>query len=315
MSTRTIQRAMPMHQSATDTILISGAGGLVGAALSEQLLNEGHAFRRLGRKASRRTDLSWDPGSGSLDPIPDNLSAVVHLAGESIADGRWTRRKMDRIRKSRVLGTRLLAESLARLPKPPPVLVCASAIGFYGEGGNQIQTEESARGAGFLADVCGEWEAASQAALEAGIRVVHLRIGVVLAPQGGALEKMLPPFRLGLGGRLGSGDQYMSWIHIEDLVHAICRSINDASLSGPVNACSPQPVTNEEFTKALGRVLGRPTALPVPGFMARLALGKMADELLLASMRVKPDRLLQSGFAFQHPNLEGALRDLLDRPQ
>ena len=306
---------MTAQPSATDTILISGAGGLVGSALSAQLQYEGHAFQRLGRRTQGPTDLKWDPMAGVMDPLPDGLRAVVHLAGESIAEGRWTQAKMARIRESRVQGTRLLAEGLARLPEPPPVLVCASAIGFYGEGGDRIQTEEAARGAGFLADVCADWEQATQPAADAGMRVVQLRIGVVLAPDGGALKKMLPPFKLGLGGRLGSGDQYMSWIHIEDLVHAICKSIDDPSLAGPVNATSPQPVRNQEFTKTLGRVLRRPTIFPLPAFMARLALGKMADELLLASMRVKPERLLDSGFAFRHPNLDGALRDLLSSSQ
>jgi uncharacterized protein (TIGR01777 family) len=235
----------------------------------------------------------------------------VHLAGENIAKGRWNARKKARIRDSRVNGTRLLSEALTRLSKPPAVMVCASAIGYYGDRGDEVLREESASGSGFLAEVCRQWEAAAEPARKRGIRVVHLRIGVVLSPEGGALAQMLFPFRMGLGGKLGSGRQYFSWIAIDDLVTVIAHALTNDTLQGPVNAVAPHPVTNLEFTRTLGRVLARPTLFPMPALAARLAFGEMADELLLSSARVEPTRLLATAYQFRHPQLEGALRHLL----
>jgi uncharacterized protein (TIGR01777 family) len=237
--------------------------------------------------------------------------AVVHLAGENIASARWTERQKARIRDSRVKATGLLCNLLARYSPPPKALVCASAIGYYGDRGDEILKEESAPGSGFLSDVCREWEAATQPAVERGIRVVNLRIGMVLSALGGGLAKMLTPFKLGAGGVMGSGRQYMSWIAVDDLVDAIHFALTHESLRGPANAVAPSPVTNREFTRTLGRVLSRPTPFPMPAFAARLAFGEMADALLLASTRVQPARLLASGFTFRYPDLEGALRHLL----
>jgi len=258
--------------------------------------------------------LRWDPVSGAIaSPGPAIADAVVHLAGESIAGGRWTARKKQRIRESRVDATRRLTDTLTRLAKPPAVLVCASAIGYYGSRGDEVLSEESRPGTGFLADVGREWESASAAAIVRGIRVVNVRIGIVLSPAGGALAKMLTPFRLGLGGVIGGGAQWMSWIALDDVIGALRHALGTDALRGPVNAVAPAPVTNAEFTRTLGRVLRRPTLLPMPAFAARLALGEMADELLLSSQRVLPARLLASGFAFRYPTLEGALRHELGR--
>lgn len=236
---------------------------------------------------------------------------MVHLAGENIAAGRWTAARKARILDSRVKGTRLIAETFAKLERPPKVLISASATGYYGCRGNEVLREESSPGTGFLADVCRKWEAATDAATRKGTRVVHLRTGLVLSGNGGALGKMLLPFKLGIGGRVGSGEQYWSWISLDDLCAAILHSIEAQSLHGPVNMVSPSPATNLEFTKALGRVLSRPTVFPVPAFAARLALGEMADELLLCSARVEPTKLLASRFGFKHKDLEATLRDLL----
>jgi hypothetical protein len=236
--------------------------------------------------------------------------AIVHLAGENIASGRWTAARKERIRDSRVNGTRLIAESIARMDRPPQVLISASAIGYYGDCGRELLREESPAGAGFLAEVCRQWEAATDAATRKGVRVVHLRTGIVLSAKGGAMGKMLLPFKLGLGGKIGSGDQYWSWISLDDVSGAIVHCIQAAGLHGPVNIVSPSPVTNFEFTKTLGRVLGRPTVFPIPAFAARLALGEMADPLLLASARVEPAKLLASRFVFRHRELEPTLRYL-----
>jgi uncharacterized protein (TIGR01777 family) len=237
----------------------------------------------------------------------------VHLAGANITAGRWTASRKELIRSSRVDSTRLLCETLAGLEPRPSVLIAASAIGFYGDRGDAVMTEEHRAGSGFLAEVCRAWEDATSAAREAGIRVVNLRIGVVLAAAGGALAKMLTPFKLGLGGRLGTGRQYMSWIALDDLVGMIHHLLFADDLSGPVNAVAPNPVTNAEFTKALGRVLRRPTIFPVPVPIVRLAFGEMGRELLLAGARVEPAKVRESGFEFGHPRLEEALRHELDR--
>jgi len=293
-------------------ILISGATGLVGGALASSLRGDDHEVWNLTRSPSGEHDVGWDVAKGEIETAKlAGFDAVVHLAGESIAEGRWTAAKKHRIRESRVQGTRLLSETLARLKPSPATLLSASAIGYYGDQGDKELTEDGPTGDLFLSEVCREWEAAARPAREAGMRVVHPRIGVVLSKRGGALAKMLTPFKLGVGGRIGGGKQWMSWITLADLVGVLRFLISENSLSGPVNAVAPHPVTNLEFTKTLGRVLGRPTIFPMPAPMARLALGEMADELLLASTRVKPARLKAAGYAFRHPELEAALRAVL----
>jgi uncharacterized protein len=296
-------------------ILVTGASGLIGSALVASLTSTGHGVTRLVRSQpnSEGKTARWDPMAGTIDASAfEGVDAVVHLAGENIAE-RWTSAKKRRIRDSRVKGTQVLCEALARLASPPKVLVSASAIGYYGDRGEAILTDDSAPGNGFLSEVCRAWEAATEPARQQGIRTVPLRFGVVLSAAGGALAKILPPFRLGLGGVLGSGRQYMSWIALDDVVGAIQHAIVTDSLQGPTNAVAPQAVTNQEFTKTLGKVLGRPTAVPLPAFAARLMFGEMADELLLASARVQPVKLQASGYRHRYPELEGALRHVLAR--
>ena len=296
-------------------ILVTGSSGMVGRALVRELGSGGHDVIRLVRRAPAAADERfWDPLTGQIDQDALSVDAVVHLAGESIAEGRWTEAKKARIRDSRVDGTRLLCEALANAPTPPRVLVSASAIGFYGDGGDRTLTETAESGSGFLPDVCREWEAGTHALRDGGTRVVNLRIGVVMSTEGGALARMLTPFKLGVAGRIGNGRQWMSWVSLDDVVAAIGFALTEESLSGPVNAVAPEPVTNAEFTRTLGRVLSRPTVMPMPAFAARLAFGQMADDLLLASLRVEPTALTASGFRFRHPDLETALRQLLDRP-
>lgn len=298
------------------TVAVSGASGLVGRALVAALADHGNQVRRLVRRepADRAAEIHWDPAAGKIDAgALAGVDAVVHLAGENIADGRWTAAKKERIRASRVEGTRLLCETLASLDHRPRVLAAASAIGFYGDRGEAVMEESAAVGDGFLAEVCRQWEEATQPAAEAGIRVVNLRIGVVLSADGGALAKMLLPFKMGGGGVVGSGRQIMSWVAIDDVAAAVRHVLGTESLRGPVNLVAPQPVTNREFTKTLGRVLRRPTVVPMPAAVARLAFGEMADELLLSSTHVQPARLLESGYAFAYPELEGALRHVLGR--
>lgn len=291
-------------------ILVVGASGLVGTALVPRLISEGHEVLRLTRSTPRDAqDISWNPERGELPPARlEGVDAVIHLAGENIAGARWTDAVKARIRSSRVNGTRLLSETLAQLQRPPQSLICASAIGYYGDRGSEPLTEESGPGTGFLADVCREWEAACEPARQAGIRVVNLRIGVVLSPRGGALQKMLTPFKLGGGGVIGSGKQYWSWIALEDVVGALLHCLTHTELVGPVNGTAPNPSTNYEFTKTLGAVLKRPTIFPVPAFAARLALGQMANDLLLASSRVLPKQLQNTGYEFRCPTLMEALR-------
>ena len=299
-------------------VLVTGASGLVGTALKPLLKSSEHEVVRLVRRTadSGAQEAEWNPGEGRLDvAVLENVDAVIHLAGEGIADGRWTDAKKQRIRDSRVDGTALIAEKIAACENPPRVLVSASAIGFYGARGDETLTEDSEAGTGFLPDVCRAWEDATDAARDAGCRVVKVRIGVVLAAEGGALRKMLLPFKLGVGGKVGNGRQYMSWIALDDLAGVLAHCLTDETLSGPVNATAPNPVTNAEFTRVLGAVLSRPTLLPLPGFAARLAFGELAEDLLLASARVVPKKLESSDYAFRFLQLESALRHILDRPK
>jgi uncharacterized protein (TIGR01777 family) len=296
-------------------LMVSGASGLIGSALMRRLAADGHRVTRLVRRPAGPGEVTWDPVAGTIDAQRlAGVDGVIHLAGENLGH-RWTRRRKASIRNSRVRGTQLLSETIARLERPPRVLIAVSAVGIYGNRGNELLTDTSQPGdphRDFLVAVCLEWEAAADPARAAGIRVVHPRFGVVLSPKGGALRRLLPPFRLGLGGHLGDGSQWMSWISIHDAV-GILRYALVADLHGPVNATAPEPVTNRSFTRTLGRVLRRPTLFPVPAVALRLALGEMADRTLLSSARVVPSRLLQSGYRFEHPELEGAFRQVLGK--
>lgn len=285
---------------------------MVGSAVTDLLSQDGHRVIRLVRRQPNpgADEVGWNPGTGTIDAGSlAGIEGVVHLAGESI-NGRWTDDKKARILGSRVNGTRLLSETIAKLDPRPSVMVCASAYGFYGDKGDRVLSEENSPGTDFLAVVTRQWEAATEAAHQAGIRVVNLRFGIILSGRGGALAQMLPPFKLGLGAKLGSGRQYMSWVTLEDATRAIQYALTHQDLQGPVNVTSPNPVTNEEFTKALGRVLSRPTALTVPEFVMRIGLGEMA-ETLLASIRAEPAKLEASGFEFNHTQIEEALRSVL----
>jgi uncharacterized protein (TIGR01777 family) len=287
-------------------ILVSGASGLIGAALLPALVERGYQVVRLVRSANPAAgQIAWDPAQPLRPQSVSGFEAVVHLAGESVV-GRWTEAKKRRILESRVQGTRHLAEALAEAPLRPRVLVSASAIGYYGNRGDAVLTEDSPPGQGFLPEVCGAWERAAEPAERARIRTVQLRIGIVLSRDGGALQKMLAPFRLGAGGNLGDGRQWWSWIDVRDLVGAICHALT-GTVVGPVNLVSPRPVTNREFTKTLGAVLSRPAIVPMPAFAARLVFGQMADELLLASQRVEPAKLIAGGYSFEHTELKAAL--------
>jgi len=300
----------------TMKILITGASGLIGSALMPFLTAGGHQVVRLVRGGGRRKAdaVHWNPDSGTIDaPALEGLDAVVHLAGENIAGGRWTAAKKARIHASRVAGTRLLVDALCGLARPPKTLLAASAIGYYGDRHADVVDEDSAPGAGFLADVCREWEAATAPAAQRGIRVVTLRLGVVLSGAGGMLSTVLPPFKLGLGGRIGSGEQYLSWIAIDDVLGTVLHALATPAMAGPVNAVAPNPVTNRVFTETLAAVLSRPALLPLPAAAVRLLFGEMGEELLLASTRVEPQRLLASGFPFAYPALETALRHVLGR--
>ncbi len=294
-------------------VLISGATGLIGSALVPELEANGHTVTRLSRSGSGADTVRWDPSAGTIDGDLEGTEAVVHLAGESIAQGRWSPDKKRRILDSRVQGTRLLAERIAALSAPPKVMVSTSAVGYYGDRGDEVLTEESGPGEDFLARVCREWEAAAEPARRAGIRVVHPRLGIVLSPEGGALGTTLPIFKLGGGGKIGSGRQWWSWVALDDVVGSTVHALTDEGVEGPVNVGSPNPMTNAEYTKVLGKVLGRPTVLPLPAPAARIMLGEVADALLLASQRMRPARLQDTGYAFRHPQLEGALRHLLGR--
>lgn len=297
----------------TPRVLLTGASGLLGAATRQALLAEGCAVHTLVRRAPAvPTEHTWNPATGLLDANSlEGFDAVIHLAGENIAARRWSPEQKRRIRDSRVLGTRLLAERLAERRPKSAVLICASATGYYGSRGDEVLTESAAAGTGFLAEVCHEWEAATAPAEAAGIRVVRLRLGLVLARQGGALAAMLPLFKLGLGGRLGNGRQWWSWLALTDAVRIIQFAIHQPALSGPVNAVAPEPVTNREFTQTLASVLRRPAFLPAPAFLLRLAVGEAAEALLLASARVQPAALTANGFRFAQPTLREALESAL----
>lgn len=297
-------------------ILISGSHGLVGSALVKSLRSDGHEVFGLVRHAPHsESEVEWYPERGSLALSRlEGMDAVVHLAGESIAEGRWNEDKKQRIRESRVKGTTVLSETLSNLKHPPKTLISASAIGYYGNRGDLILTEQSAAGNDFLAGVCVEWERATESASAQGIRTVLARFGVILSTAGGALKKMLPPFRMGVGGRVGSGKQWMSWITLDDVIAGLTFALTNESLSGPVNFVAPNPVRNAEFTSALGKALSRPTFFPIPEFGVRLAFGEMADALLLSSQRVAPENLTRAGYAFQYQSLaEGLMHELNDR--
>jgi hypothetical protein len=301
-------------------LLMSGASGLIGSALAPALEADGYEVTRLVRRTARsKTDLQWEPMREVSPALVSGFDAVVHLSGENVA-GRWTEEKKRKIRESRVVSTRNLAWAIAKAEQPPRTFVCASAIGYYGNRGDEILTEESQSGTGFLPDVCREWEAATHVGI-AGVRVVNLRFGIVLSKTGGALKEMLRPFRLGLGGRVGSGRQWWSWIHIEDVIAAALHCLPagrgrpaphmSSSVSGPVNIVAPNPLTNAEFTRVLASVMKRPGIFAVPGFAAKLAFGEFAEEGLLASARVVPKKLEESGFQFRYAELGPALQELL----
>ena len=295
-------------------ILVSGSTGLIGSALMPFLKENGHTVTPLIRSQEPTTSRGaiWNPPSSG--PVPDALAgidAVVHLAGESIAK-RWTAHQKAVILNSRVIGTQLLTAAILKMKTPPKVYIGASAIGYYGNRGAEPVREDSAPGQGFLADVCRQWEDAARPLAERGIRTVWTRFGIVLDPRGGALGKMLLPFKLGLGGRIGDGTQYMSWVSIRDIVGLIAFVLTTEHIRGPANAVAPRAVTNLEFTKTLGKVLQRPTIFPIPAFAARWAFGEMADEMLLAGVRVEPRKFAAAGYRFQAPDLETALRQLLD---
>jgi uncharacterized protein len=301
---------LPMAQ-----VLMSGVSGPIGAALLPALKASGARITRLMRQDSGgspagEASLAWDPAQPLSAEAVSGFDAVIHLAGESIV-GRWTESKKKKIRDSRVVGTENLANALARAQNKPRVWVSSSAIGYYGNRGDEVLTESSPPGSGFLAGVCREWEAATQAAADAGIRTVQIRTGVVLSPRGGALGKMLTPFKMGAGGRMGDGQQWMSWIDVEDLVGAVLHIVHSDGLRGPVNMVGPKPVRNAEFTQILASVLNRPAMFPVPAFAVKLAFGEMGETVLLGSQQVEPTRLVHSGFGFRFESLRDSLEHAL----
>ncbi len=299
--------------AAVRRVAVTGASGLIGQRLCAMLAAQGYRPVRLVRRTPGSPDeVQWQPEAGRVDAGRlEGVEAVVHLAGENVAAGRWTAARKEAIRRSRVEGTRVLCEALARLRDRPATLISASAIGFYGDRGDEPVTEDSPPGAGFLAEVCQAWEAAAEPVRQAGIRVVHPRIGMVLSSAGGALARMLPPFRAGLGGVAGSGLQYVSWIELDDLVRVILWLLDRGEVRGPVNAVAPEPVRHRDFVRTLGRLLGRPTLVPMPALAVRLTFGEMGVSLLLEGARVLPNALEAGGFRFRHPRLEGALRAAL----
>lgn len=297
-------------------ILVTGASGFIGSSLVQYLNELGHQVVKLVRRHNDLTssEIYWNPDQEGVAPNAlEGIDAVVHLAGENLAGGRWTEERKKRILESRVKGTKLLCKALAHMKNPPKVLISASAVGFYGDQGTSILTENATQGHGFLSDVCQKWESATHEAVEKGIRVINLRMGVVLSPKGGALKMMLMPFKWGMGGKVGSGQQYMSWIALDDVLAIVPFVIQQASLMGPVNTVSPNPVTNEQFTTLLGETLHRPTVLTIPQFALHGLLGEAADEVLLASTRVQPEKLLQAGYKFLYPTLESYMTSIKDR--
>jgi uncharacterized protein len=295
--------------SSTSVVAVTGATGLIGTALVDHLRASGARVRRLVRPGrAGADDVEWDPMRGMLAPNAlDGVDAVIHLAGEPVAQ-RWSTEKKKAIRESRVRGTELLARAIASAERKPTVLLSGSAIGYYGDRGDELLDEESTPGSDFLAGVVREWEDGTRAAADAGVRVVRLRTGLVLSPKGGALERLLLPFKMGVGGPIGSGRQWMSWISLHDHVRAVAHALATETLTGPVNLVAPNPVTNAEFAITLGRVLTRPALVPVPGFALELMYGEMARATILAGQRVLPKALVRSGFEFAHPALEQALR-------
>ncbi|MFC2018089.1 TIGR01777 family oxidoreductase [Chloroflexota bacterium] len=294
-------------------ILVSGASGLIGSGLVPYLEEEGHNVIKLTRNEKQQGSIVWDSAQGIFNlPSSTTIDAVIHLAGENIAEGRWTKKKKERIRSSRIEGTSLISRRIAELDVKPEVMLSASGIGFYGSQGDNVLTEVDPPGDGFLVDVSRDWEAATFPAEEAGIRVVHMRIGPVLSTKGGAMKRMLPSFRFGLGATMGSGRQYMSWILIDDIVRAMGFLLSRRELSGPVNLCSPHPVTNREFARTLGKALKRPAVFRIPAVVLRILFGELSDELL-SSTRARPDSLLKAGFEFRYPELDTGLRHLLSK--
>ena len=294
-------------------ILVSGVSGPIGAALLPSLRTSGWSVVRLVRgTAAGAGQVAWDPAVAIAPEAVSGFDAVIHLAGESIF-GRWTAAKKRKIRDSRVLGTLNLASALARAEEKPKVFICGSAIGYYGNRGDEVLREDSAPGTGFLAEVCREWEEAAAPAVQAGIRTAHLRTGIVLSPKGGALGAMLVPFKLGLGGRTGDGRQWMSWIDVQDMVGAIHHILKNDLMQGPVNMVAPEPVRNAEFAATLASVLSRPAIFPMPAFVAKAAFGEMGEELLLGSQRVEAGKLISSGYSFRYRELRESLEGLLGR--
>ncbi len=294
-------------------ILIAGSSGLIGSALTKYLESNGHQVLPLVRKETSKGGILWDPVNRSIDTEElEGFDAALNFAGENIAGSRWSEKKKERILNSRVKSTKFLCETLKKLQHPPKVLLNASALGYYGNVPEGTATESTPAGEGFLAHVCQEWESATEGLMGEDIRIVLLRTGIVLSSKGGALKRMLAPFKMGLGGTIGSGDQYMSWIDIEDEVRAIYHCLTTESLRGPVNLTAPNPVTNREFAKTLGKVLRRPAMLPMPAPLARLVFGEMADEMMLTGAKIIPEKLQSTGFAFKYPSLEGSLRHLLN---
>jgi uncharacterized protein (TIGR01777 family) len=291
------------------TILITGGRGLLGSALSQHLRKQGHCVVIASRSATDDDVISWSPNEGKIDLSSlDSLDAVIHLAGENLADGRWSKAKKERILESRRLGTRTIAQAIAAMPHKPRVMISASGVNYYPSNTGKIMTETSVKGDDFLAHVCSVWEAETAPAEEAGIRVMHARLGVVLTPEGGALAKMLPVFKLGLGGVLGTGRQRMSWIGLEDVVALFDQALEDERFTGPINVVAPDIVTNAEFTKALATSVGkRAFFLPVPALVLKLMFGEMAGATLLADLAVKPGRLEEMGYTFKAGSLEKAL--------